>query len=236
MNQIVFRYLQLTEKVCWGSSPLWLSGVKSTLPSLWGCFGVSSSTICPQHILALSALSQAPAVRGYCDMWLSKYRTKSGDRLHKYTSLKHGVDSVSGWSWSESRSWSWSWSWSWSGVSVTCFNLLLLNVLWTNSEERKEFYSCSDKRHRPLTRREEPSDLELDLVLSQNREREALMSHVSNHFLFIVRNEAVCRHGDSILSTDWLGREIQNQRMIFICFSHWAWSCWTENTTNRSLD
>ena len=29
-------------------------------------------------------------------MWLSKYRTKSSDRLHKYTSLKHGVDRMSG--------------------------------------------------------------------------------------------------------------------------------------------
>lgn len=33
-------------------------------------------------------------------------------------------------------------------------------------------------------------------------EREALMSHVFNHSL--IRNEAVCRHGDSILSIDWL--------------------------------
>lgn len=77
------------------------------------------------------------------------------------------------------------------------------------------------------------SDLELELVLSQNREREALMSHVSTHF--IIRNEAVCRHGDWILSTDWLlwtwVTVSENQRMILSVISHSAWSCWTENTT-----
>lgn len=77
------------------------------------------------------------------------------------------------------------------------------------------------------------SGLELELVLSQNREREALMSHVSTHF--IIRNEAVCRHGDWILSTDWLlwtwVTVSENQRMILSVISHSAWSCWTENTT-----
>lgn len=77
------------------------------------------------------------------------------------------------------------------------------------------------------------SGLELELVLSQNREREALMSHVSTHF--IIRNEAVCRHGDWILSTDWLlwtwDTVSENQRMILSVISHSAWSCWTENTT-----